>query len=300
MNENKSADRNQSHATDGWQAHLSLGFTKDPKRTIMKHRRHSGPLRVQRPFYPETQYQKNNDTCHVYLLHPPGGIVGGDSLDINIKVEAKTDTLITTPAANKFYRSNNQLAVQSNTLQIEDNASFEWLPQETIVFDGACVKSKTMIKLADTANFIGWDIICLGRPASQEKYLHGYFKQHIEVWREEKPLLIDRCHHQGNSEALTAKWGMANFPVSGLLFATMSSSRSNKKSASVDLINKLRQTITANTNCLFSITMVNDMIICRYLGEQIEQAKTLFIQSWLLLRPALLNKEAVIPRIWNT
>jgi len=281
-------DRKQPIHTRGWQAYLSLGFTRDPDRTILKHRKHSGPLRVQRPFYPEKQ-----GTCHVYLLHPPGGIVGGDSLDINIHTEPTTDTLITTPAANKFYRSENRVAFQSHTIKIANDTRFEWLPQETIVFDGACVKSKTHIEIANTAALIGWDIVCLGRPASSERFTRGYFKQQIEIWCEGEPLLIDRCFHEGGSDTLKAHWGLASRPVNGLLYCTSFSDTSG-------LVNTLRDAIAPQDNGLFSISNINNILICRYLGDHTEQARELFVQAWTLLRPAVLNKEAVIPRIWNT
>lgn len=293
-NDDKLPDSKPPIPASGWQAQLNLGFTKNTERTIMKHCRHNGPLRVQRPFYPE-----NQGTCHVYILHPPGGIVAGDSLDIKISVDRATDTLITTPAANKFYRSQHLDALQSHTIHIERGACFEWLPQETIVFDGARVKSNTRIELANTASLIGWDIVCLGRPASNESYSHGYFKQHIEIWREGKPLFIDRCLHVGGSDALKSQWGMASRPVTGSLFCTASSNTAESTNTT-DLVNKLRDTIKSDTNCLFSISVINSIIICRYLGEHIEQAKALFIQAWSQLRPALLNKEPVIPRIWNT
>ncbi len=293
-NDNKLPDKNQLIPASGWQAQLNLGFTKDAERTIMKHRQHNGPLRVQRPFYPE-----NQGTCHVYILHPPGGIVAGDSLDIKINAGQATNTLVTTPAANKFYRSQHLDAHLSNTIEIEPHACFEWLPQETIVFDGARVKSNTRITLANTASLIGWDIVCLGRPASAEHYSHGYFKQHTEIWRGDNPLFIDRCLYQGGNEALKSHWGMASRPVTGTLFCTVSS-KTTELTNTTDLVNTLRNTIKSDNNCLFSVSALNSIIICRYLGGHTEQAKALFIQAWSQLRLALFNKEAVIPRIWNT
>jgi len=272
----------------GWHAELSLGLIKKQHKTIINHVKHQGPLRIQRPFYPES-----DGTCHVYLLHPPGGIVGGDILQIQIKTEQNTNTLVTTPAATKFYRSNQRIAQQNQNIIVGDNASLEWLPQETIVYNSAYVKSKTHIVLSATAQSIGWDIVCLGRPASGEIFSQGRFRQHIELWRNDVPLFIDRCDHQGSAAALQAKWGMANFPVTGTLFCTT-------MTGSDELVNRIRETVQVNSNCLFGVTNINGVVVCRYLGEQTEQAKAVFIQAWTVLRLAVLKKDVSIPRIWNT
>src|SRR5512137_547009 len=119
----------------GWRAELVLGFRWQDGRTVLATRRHIGPLTVQRPFYPE------GDVCHVYVLHPPGGVVAGDCLTIAINAEADSAALVTTPAAGKFYRSDGKLARQQVSLTVAANAALEWLPQETIIYEGARVAS---------------------------------------------------------------------------------------------------------------------------------------------------------------
>lgn len=279
-----------SLATDsGWRASLQLGFVKKHK-TVASHVKHYGPLRIQRAFYPENNHPGNNNTCHVYLLHPPGGVVGGDRLEIDIEAHENTDTLITTPAANKFYRSKQIYAKQEQHIRVGSHANFEWLPQETIVYDGAYVKSTTRIDMEESASFIGWDIVCLGRPAANEKFTHGHFKQHIELWHKQRPLLIDRSNFTGGSEALQAQWGMADYPVNGILIAT---------SDNKNLVEKIRKQQPFK-HCHFSVTCMNSLIVCRYLGRHIDEAKSLFTHAWTLLRPSVSARQAVIPRIWNT
>ena len=185
-------------AQSGWQARLDLEFsnkqTTQKSKTVVSHVKHHGPLRIQRAFYPE-----NNGTSHIYLLHPPGGVVGGDQLSINVNAQDNTNTLITTPAANKFYRSNQRYAGQNQDIIVGDNSHFEWLPQETIVYDNAHVKARTRFELKKSASLIAWDIICLGRPAANEQFTQGHFNQHIEVWQDQQPVLIDRCHFYGDN-----------------------------------------------------------------------------------------------------
>ncbi|STW72008.1 urease accessory protein UreD [Klebsiella michiganensis] len=115
----------------GWQASLDLQFQFLGGKTTLASRRHVGPLTVQRPFYPE------EETCHLYLLHPPGGIVGGDELTISATMDPGCHTLITMPGASKFYRSSGAQARLQQTLTLAENSTLEWLPQDAIFFPGA-------------------------------------------------------------------------------------------------------------------------------------------------------------------
>lgn len=194
----------------GWYAELVLGFSEHNGRTTLSRRAHSGPLRVQRPFYPEQQ------VCYVYILHPPGGIVGGDTLHIQVLAETGAQVLLTTPAANKFYRSNEGATARlRQLLTVGESASLEWFPQEAIVFDGACVDSTTRVEVARGVHFMGWEITCLGRRAAQEVYLHGKYCQHFEIWRDGQPLWIERACVTGGDALLDAAWGLAGLSVTG-------------------------------------------------------------------------------------
>ncbi|HAG93950.1 MAG TPA: urease accessory protein, partial [Gammaproteobacteria bacterium] len=142
----------------GWSASLALEFERRGPRTALVRNRHDGPLRVQRPFYPEA-----NGQAHVYILHPPGGIVAGDSLAISSTVREHAHALVTTPSAGRVYCSNRQrqLQTQQVTMAVEPGAFGEWLPQENIVFNAAQAINHTHIQLQSGARFIGWEITCL-------------------------------------------------------------------------------------------------------------------------------------------
>jgi urease accessory protein len=161
-----------------WRAQLDLEFSKSNNRTILRHRKHFGPLQVQKPFYPEI-----NGTCHVYILHPPGGVVGGDRLNISIDVDSNAHALITTPAAGKFYRSAGPIAVQKQIIKVASKAILEWFPSENILFSGSKAQIQTKVELAHDSHFVGWEILCLGRPASEEIFSQGELDQRFEVKR---------------------------------------------------------------------------------------------------------------------
>lgn len=171
-----------------WHGHLRLRYRRDGERTLA-HDAHDGPLRVLKALHPE-----GPGICHHVLVHPPGGIVGGDRLDIAVDLEPGAHALVTTPGATRFYRSPGNEAVQTVHTQIGANARLEWLPLETLVHDGARARNHLRFELADGAQMIGWDMLALGLPASGRPFAQGRFEQAIEwpgLWLERGLLDFD-------------------------------------------------------------------------------------------------------------
>ena len=272
---------------NGWRAALHLSFERRGRRSVCHERRHVGPLRVQRPFYPE-----GDEVCHVYVLHPPGGVVGGDELEIAVEVNGAAAALLTTPAAGKFYRSDGRLARQRQSLRITASASLEWLPQETIVFDGANVAMATRVDLEGDARFIGWEILCLGRPGAGESFTHGTVSQSWEIRRDGAPLLIERAVYDRDGTALSAPWGLAGQPVCGSLVCV------GDYPGAVDEIRAATAALSGDG--LFSVTQLAEVLVCRYLGPHSDEARRCFVRAWEILRLMSLRRAACVPRIWAT
>ncbi|HEY5603420.1 MAG TPA: urease accessory protein UreD [Gammaproteobacteria bacterium] len=268
-----------------WKAQLALEFGAKANRTVVLNRKHSGPLVIQKPFYPE------GAPCHIYLLHPPGGLVGGDQLTLDTRLHEHSHVLITTPGAAKFYRSAGAAAQQAQTFHLAKQSLLEWLPQETIAFNNTHALTHTRVYLDSSAKFIGWEITCLGRRASGESFNAGRFAQKMEIHIENKPVLIERALFEGDSELLSSPWGLANYPTVGTMIVTP---------ANRHLVNKIREYVQAESQELFSVTLMDNLLVCRYLGQQAETAKRMFIKVWSIARPQLQNIEACAPRIWNT
>jgi urease accessory protein len=237
---------------------------------------------VQRPFHPE------GNTCHAYIVHPPGGVVGGDELQLEVEACESAQVLLTTPAATKFYRSAGRFAQQRQTLRAT-NSTIEWLPQETIFYPGSRVSSETRIHLDDRSAFIGWEIPCLGLPARNEPFDAGELRLNLELWRGETPLLIDRMRLAGDSPSRQAAWGLAGHEAIGTLLAYPADR------AAVDLVRAVD-----GRDVPFAVTLVDGVLVCRALAAQAEPVKQLFIAIWQQLRPHLLKRPAVLPRIWAT
>ena len=166
----------------GWQASLALQFCHTPEKTLLHSAHHVGPLTVQRPFYPE------GETCHLYLLHPPGGVVGGDRLDITVRLDAKSHALITMPGASKFYRSSGPQARLHQHFYLDEGSTLEWLPQDTIIFPGANAALRSIFHLKASSTLLAWELYCLGRPVINEIFSHGTLESRLEVWVEDDQL----------------------------------------------------------------------------------------------------------------
>lgn len=270
--------------TAGWQANLELEFSPRPTKTVLSRKSQFGPLTVQKPLYPE------GAVCHIYLLHPPGGVVGGDSLNITAHVKAGSHALLTTPGATKFYRSGGAVATQVQNLTVESNASVEWLPQENIFFPGAYCNLETTIKLSRDAHFIGWEINCLGRPANRESFSFGELESGISIYREDEPILLERLFIDGEQD-LAMLSGLRSFPVNANLYVTGVRS---------ETLEKIQSRFPDLIDASIGHTLLDDLLVSRYLGHSTEQARQLFTQIWTMVRPETCGLNASCPRIWST
>ncbi|MGS4678233.1 urease accessory protein UreD [Enterobacter soli] len=269
-----------SHTLDkGWQASLALRFTHTPDKTLLYTAKHTGPLTVQRPFYPE------GETCHLYLLHPPGGIVGGDRLDISVHLEANSHVLITMPGASKFYRSSGPRARLNQHFYIEEGATFEWLPQDTLFFPGSNAALRSVFHLHHASTLLAWELLCLGRPTIGETFSHGSIESRMEVWIDDEPVLIERQHlADGCLDPV------AHHPWIGtLLFYP----------ASEEHLETVRERLGPLDN-FAGATLTDGLLSVRFLSHDNLICQRVMRDIWQSLRPLLTLKTACSPRIWQT
>lgn len=284
-----------------WQAFLRLSFAQRKRGVRLVESAHEGPLYVQKAFYPE------GESCaHCYLLHPPGGLVTGDQLSIGITSQEAAHALITTPGAGRVYKAREQGGIQTQSihLKIEQDACLEWLPLETILFPNSQARLNTRIDLADNAKVITWDITCFGLPANQVEFTEGSVKQNLQIWSKGRIKLNERLvidlpsgSDVNSLTILNGNAGLRSKPVHGLLIA--GPFQASEAAELIDVLRELQPVIRLE-EALVAITLNGEFLTVRYLGHCTEQARLYFAEAWALIRPVLLNKEAVAPRIWAT
>ncbi len=249
---------------------------------------HKGPLRVQKSLYPE-----GKSVCHTIVLHPPGGVVGGDELHTHAKLGDNAHVVITTPGATKWYRSACTPALQQNLFVLGKGTILEWLQQEAIFYDQCSAKIQTEVHLEWESIFFGWDILCFGRHHSSEQFRAGSIRNIQRIVLGKRLIWLDQMAVDGGSPLLKSPVGFAGFcvQVTGVFYSAR---------ITVDLVNACKLILPENRHSLSGITLVNGLIIARLLCNSSEEAKLWLFRLWELTRPILIGRVAEPLRIWRT
>lgn len=269
--------------TPSWHAELELGYARFGDCTRPVQRRHKGPLRVQKHLYAE-----GPEVCQHIIVHPPGGIAGGDRLDIAAHVGPAAWAQLTSPGAAKWYRAAGP-AYQQLNLSVAAGATLEWLPQETIVFSAAQAELSTSIDLQGDGRLFYWDMVALGRPASGERFDLGHFQSRLDIRRDGQLLWHERQRIVGGDGLLDSPIGLGGDPVFATLLVT--------GEIDSELLERCR---SLGHDVRGDLTQLPGLIVARCLASEALLARGWLIELWRLLRPALLGREAMPPRIWST
>ena len=273
--------------TRHWTARLEVGIAKRGDASVAVHRRHHGPLRLQKPLFPE-----GPGVAHLLVVHPPAGIAGGDRLEIDIHVGNDANALVTTPGATKWYRSDGARAHQVVALTIARGACLEWLPQESIVFDGADMDTSTTIACERGATCIGWDIVVLGRRASGERFERGTVRQDLSLSCDGRTLWRERARLAGGDALLGSPVGWNGHPVAGVVGAW-------GRALPEPEGERCRGATMARPDAAITV-LGDDLVVARALSDSAESVRDLFHELWTIIRPASTSRRATLPRIWAT
>lgn len=283
---NQPRERGTNHVPS-WAARLELAFERRPHACVLAHVRHEGPLTVQRALYPE-----GRDVCHAVVVHPPGGVASGDTLDIDVTVREGAHAVLTMPGAAKFYRCAAAPSRQSVRVRAERGSIVEWLPPETIVFDGARAAAGLEIDVATDGCAIGWDIVALGRRARGESFASGRWRQRLSIRRAGRLLVEDTLDVSGGDAWLRARPGLAGATVCGTMFAVASG-------VGPAIVDACREAATVQPKLGITIPAPG-VAIARCLADEAEAVRGAFLALWSRLRPALAGLDARPLRLWTT
>ena len=269
-----------------WRASLALEFERRGERSVLASRIHDGPLVVQKPLYPE-----GSAVCHGILVHPPGGIAGGDELEIAVRAHPGAHALLTTPGAGKWYRSAGPRARQRVTLDAARASVVEWLPQETIVYDGAFADIRWEAHLAPDARLIAWDIVCLGRTGSGERFDNGRCRIETRLVRDGRLAWLERGHLGRDSPVSSSPAGLDGAPVLGTMIAAAPAIDDAWLAACREVAPRSGES---------AVTRLPGLLVARHRGDSTEAARMYFVELWKRLRLPIAGREAIEPRIWRT
>ncbi len=278
-----------STTSTGWSARLDAVFARRSERTVPLRRSHEGPLRWQRMLYPE-----GAPVCHAIVVHPPGGVAGGDELDIAVAAERDAHALLTTPGAAKWYRSTGATARQSIRLAARSGAAIEWLPQETIVFDGAAATWTLDAEVDHSAAIVGCDVVMLGRAARGEKFARGALHVCTQLRRGGALAFVEQWRLVGGDRRLDAPQGLGGEPCFGTLWALADPQRLEPALAPV------RAALATGAERAAATLLPAGALIVRALGPGPEAVRRALEAAWAALRPPVLGVAARRPRIWST
>lgn len=288
-----------------WLASLDLQLSYSCHGTQLTRTKRSGPLTVQKAFYPE-----GRDCAHLYLLHPPAGIVSGDKLSVGIDVRDNAHALVTTPGANRFYRARTDLSIgdpkqtQVTNISLGVGAKCEHFPLETIVYNQADAINNVAVRLQKDSVYCGWDMTCLGLPSSSENFTGGSFTQLNTLYCDDILLYHDKVVIEPSDNTQHSMQhhpaGLAGNTVFATFLACASDEHVSQKQRA-QLIEQLREAVKQKrAESLISVTAIRQLLVIRYLGQQAFECKELFVALWKLIRPVYIQKPGIQPRIWFT
>jgi len=282
-----------------WLASLKLEVEKRDGRSVLARNERLGPLQVQRPFL------QPHGGLHVYILHPPGGIAGGDRIEIDAQSTVGSRVLFTTPSATKFYRVDDPDLVQRQVTRLYcgEDTVLEWLPLDTIVFRGAEPRMTTQVQLAECKSFVGWEVVALGRAASGEQFDRGSIHSLWEIKRNEQLLHREYfCLDEAEADFRKAAWGLNGCSTLGTMFiygCPEDASFEEKQHALRARLLMLLEHYGEAHQASVEMTQKGELLIVRYLGPSGQTCRRLLN----IARHEVLSSQGIAgddARIWNT
>ncbi len=273
-----------------WHAHLSLQYTHERHRSVARFQ-HEGPLRILQSLYPE-----GDAVCHNVLVHPPGGLVGGDAMDIHTSVGSHAHGLITTPGATRYYRTEHDTATNTVHARLEEGARLEWLPLESLAYPGCNALNHLSFELAPTAELMAWDVTALGLEHAHAPFTTGRFLQHMEipgVWLERGLIDAEDQRLLNSPLALAGQRCLATF-----VFASGSAIAGPRADAALEAARMRIEESPLRHQA--GVTLAGPRVmVMRVLAPMVEPAMQLLRPVWATWRQSLWGLSGQVPRLWN-
>jgi len=259
-----------------------LTFVRTPRGSALRHLFHAAPLRVLFPV-PEP-----DDLTLAALVNVGGGLAGGDSLETVVRVEDGVSASLTTPAAEKVYRSLDAPTRLASMLTVAEGATLEWLPQETILFDGARLERRMQVHLAPGARLLAAEMLVFGRVARGERLRQGALFDSWRLWRDGHLHWADATRlAEEPAASLESPFGFAGAEASAVLLLAGSDTEAT---AGRDLLREAGHAATLARPGL---------LVARFLGgaRGVREALATAIPA---LRAGIFGLPPRLPRLWTS
>jgi urease accessory protein len=258
--------------------------------TRLDHLYQRDPLRVLFPAPAE------GDPPLAVLLTTSGGLVAGDRLDVTVRAEPGAAAHVTAAAAEKIYRSTGPTTTIRQSLAIASGAILEFLPQETILFEGARLRRETAIDLEPDAAFLGGDIVVFGRRARGERFTSGFLREVWEVRREGRLVWGDALHLEDDIAAIIEDPACFDGAAA---FATMILVPVGRDPSG--LIESAREVQSAGAvdGLQAGVTGVAGLVIARWLAADAAVLRRAYAGLACHLRQAAMGLPLSLPRLWH-
>ena len=293
------AERVVMQRLEPWHGQCNLQFSVDRAGRTRHQGGCSAPFRVLRA------EAGNDNRCELPLLHTAGGLVGGDQLGIDLKLETGSRSLITSVAAQKVYGSIGRSRLdpegawvrQAVTAKLAEHSDLEWLPQELVLYADALFEQNLEVQLPRNASFVSMEIVRLGRTAAGETLQRGRCKTGLCIQRtgsgQPEWELVDRIELKDDS--LRSNHGLGSAPVFGSFVwaAPMPITTAGMK----DLLSEARND-RAGLEGTMRCSSLNQGFIARYVGDSSRDARFWFSRLWARTRTSRSLSNPQIPRVW--
>ncbi len=304
-----------AQAEHGWLGRLELAFERQPGAageggdvtTRLALRRHQGPLRLLR-----TLASDDGRRVEAVIVHPPGGLVAGDRLQLAVRAGRDTAVVLTTPGAQKWYRSSDgRVAAVETRLVLEEGAALDWLPQPSILFDGARASQALVVEMAATATTVGWEMMVRGRAAMGEQWRSGTLDQRLAIEVDGRPWWQQRLLAEAGDRLFASPLGWRDRRCA---VAVWHCAPSGTRAETEALRDRWRARLAARPaeevgigeggkdvggmgdRGIGDATAVCDgLVLAQMLGDDIEALQTQAMALWRQARDG-----ASLPRIWQT
>jgi urease accessory protein len=267
-----------------------IGFACRDGATRLTHLHQQNPLRVLFPV------PLAGEIPTAVIVTTSGGLVAGDRLDLSVRLEPGAAAHVTASAAEKLYRSTGATTEIAQSLAIEERGWLEFLPPETILFDGVRLRRMTRVDLAPEAGFLGGGILVFGRRAHGERYTHGLLHEAWQVRRAGALVWGDALHLDGDIAALMADSACFDNAAAcaTMILAPPVEGATAYLDAARDLLAR-----SATDDCRAGVTVVGGLLVARWLARDAFALRRSYADLACHLRQAAMGLPPRLPRLWH-